>query len=1759
MKKIYLRWVSLLLALLMLLLTACGGTETPNTPSDDPTDPTDPTGGASGDPSDEPKEPSTGDFVLSDTTAYKVIVSEFASKQEESAARLIRNELEKLYGTKPGLSSDWVTGAPTDEEVASWKEILVGDVDRAERKEATANMGGDNYIIRVSGNKLIVLGATDEMTVAAAEYFVAELLKQEFLAADFAYSENYDPVLVETVYEPDDAVVANIIATEYPYNADPTGKTDSTGTIQSALDTLHAQGGGTVFLPVGTYLVTSTITIPSGCLLKGDWQDPEDTDSPAYGTVILAKPSALDEAYLADRTRDPLISLTQNCALDGLTFYYPDQDAGKVVKYGYTLYSQAPSCVTISNVTLLNSYRGIGIDVHADDSHELVQVEGVRMTALEIGFEEYHSTEVGNLVDIRVSPDYWAEAGAPYACNNVDALRAHCRKNTVALQFNGLDDTHLSELYVKGARTAIYLPTGRSTHDYWGVIYDVTIEECDFGIVAESLNGYGGAAIAKAVIDASEVAVYNTAVTGALKLCDVTTVGKGGIVSVGTARTYVSDEFDTMDYTIRHATYQKPVQQLYVAPILNMSRTRKDATALLQETLDKAAATGGIVYVPAGIYSVYGTLRVPAGVELRGAAPFFMRDAQSASQGVDGTVLISYAKTATVELAAGAGVNGLRIFGGMYSPVQARDLLAAGDAVATEQAAIRGLGAGVYAHNVTLTATINGIDFSDCDNFSVKQAFGAVYGDFVIGGGKGGTVEQCLTNQHFLNRQHFLTSGLMDSAYYSGWTMDSEMTATLRDEVRRVYGDMVYLIDAEDVCVSNIFTYGPRCLVLCENSSATLINTSSDFHGMGPMFDIKENSDVIALNALRSANESMACDESSAFKLVNRIAISRYNEHDFDSAAGNADDPGYTNIREKVMINDGTGAAGSVKPYTGAMAKTGNTSLYHAADTSTNASVTLYSQTVSGVKAEKYLNDNGYLHMWVYVEDMTSSIWSNWITVTSAGGTARWSTICYVTHNGWNEVWVPLSGGSGKLGGSITGISVGDQRSAKLEHSDYYFDDVYFCLADSSNPTVIKNVQDMGIDAASPVKAPALPEESREMLLSGDSLSGNRARTTPVRVITDASLVKQGAGAWQPEGTSALSQVSVLLETKNIKNYMKHGYLHLWLYVEEASAISGGAIELTSSGKSDENEISWHVKNHIKQNGWNELLLPLNLPDSTAGSFAPAGLNYLRIYLNTYRRTTVLIDDVRVYLPADAPAIDAPDTDIPDKQTYVFKVNSEAEADALAGNSQFNATTVVRFADNGRQFTYSYHVGDFSKIHGIKWSAPISGQLLLEVSTDEVNWTEVYRYETPKVDDQGLTRELRTYNLTDVVTQRDAKSGTIYIRVADAYPENGFGGAIAATENVEMVIYYTPVDASELEGASGSAGGEGDVEVPDVLPATETHIFLPDGLSGESKYLYYNDRSSVLYNKRFADGDRSFTYAYTIYDFGKVSAMSWTATTSQQLHIQFSTDGKTWVDVYKYTAGEARGLSAEQRSYDLVSLIGSASGTGKVYIKVGDSVKTDGYGGAVDGDKPVTFKVSYTGGQGDVVKDTTTEDVGSDSSFDPDNIPTASTPAPEGEVDKKLVVHDCETTDGAVMQWVPVSLNTDARFVKEGKTSWKREGLSNEYVALNFGPMDISSYMSGGYLHIWLLVTDYNLAANGQIELCSGGSADKNELRWNVADYVKGAGWNELWLPLDGATLNREDQPFDATGANYIRIWCGTTDGTYRTMYIDDIYFCTVK
>ena len=224
-----------------------------------------------------------------------------------------------------------------------------------------------------------------------------------------AYNELTTPCIVPTVYETDDVVVADIIATQSPYNADPTGKEDSTEAIQRALDDCSKMGGGTVFLPVGVYKVTESVRIPAFVTLRGDWQDPDLGSE--YGTVIKACPKP------SNRRDNGLFILGGSGGVLGLTVFYPEQwlygveesFSEGVIQYEFTFYADGIGAnymlPTVKNVTVLNGYRGIGACCNGKryPAHEQLIVENFKGTFLDCGMEIYNSADVGTMENISIS------------------------------------------------------------------------------------------------------------------------------------------------------------------------------------------------------------------------------------------------------------------------------------------------------------------------------------------------------------------------------------------------------------------------------------------------------------------------------------------------------------------------------------------------------------------------------------------------------------------------------------------------------------------------------------------------------------------------------------------------------------------------------------------------------------------------------------------------------------------------------------------------------------------------------------------------------------------------------------------------------------------------------------------------------------------------------------------------------------------------------------------------------------------------------------------------------------------------------------------------------------------------------------------------------------------------------------------------------------------------------------------------------------
>ena len=98
---------------------------------------------------------------------------------------------------------------------------------------------------------------------------------------------------------------------------------------------------------------------------------------------------------------------------------------------------------------------------------------------------------------------------------------------------------------------------------------------------------------------------------------------------------------------------------------------------------------------------------------------------------------------------------------------------------------------------------------------------------------------------------------------------------------------------------------------------------------------------------------------------------------------------------------------------------------------------------------------------------------------------------------------------------------------------------------------------------------------------------------------------------------------------------VERGHLQFKLYVEDIAAFdvnAEGAVEITSSGKYDNQEFGWYVKDMGLKQGWNQVDLKLSTAGVTGGSPDLSAINYFRLYSwGIKANTTLLLDDIRFY------------------------------------------------------------------------------------------------------------------------------------------------------------------------------------------------------------------------------------------------------------------------------------------------------------------------------------------------------------------------------------------------------------------------------------------------------------------------------------------------------------------------------------------------
>jgi hypothetical protein len=173
--------------------------------------------------------------------------------------------------------------------------------------------------------------------------------------------------------------------------------------------------------------------------------------------------------------------------------------------------------------------------------------------------------------------------------------------------------------------------------------------------------------------------------------------------------------------------------------------------------------------------------------------------------------------------------------------------------------------------------------------------------------------------------------------------------------------------------------------------------------------------------------------------------------------------------------------------------------------------------------------------------------------------------------------------------------------------------------------------------------------------------------------------------------------------------------------------------------------------------------------------------------------------------------------------------------------------------------------------------------------------------------------------------------------------------------------------------------------------------------------------------------------------------------------------------------------------------------------------------------------------------------------------PTVVPPPP---VDPTRVVFDnADLKDG----WQTVGeVIIEATGAKEGKGYLKNTiadgGDFMQFIKHLATPVDSKLVSSNGQFSFWWYISDVSLIKNdGQIEITSGGDADKQEYGWSVAKLLPSLknGWNQVNLNFRDADLSGTPNP---AALNFFRVFFWTKEKAHPavTVGVDDLIFRAV-
>jgi hypothetical protein len=395
----------------------------------------------------------------------------------------------------------------------------------------------------------------------------------------------------------------------------------------------------------------------------------------------------------------------------------------------------------------------------------------------------------------------------------------------------------------------------------------VTITDVKVGLDLYGINGAYGLLLTDCIIEASDIAVRNevTTATGTpnvyLLNCSVTGKKSENVVTLSVSGVNQDTSYNALSNRPKIAA-----TKLFNLADYGADTTGKtDVSAALQKALDEAAAAGGgIVYMPAGIYRLTAPVTVGEKTVIMGAQ-------QNPQQGTDafrGTVmLVTYGEggtetdTAAITVTGNdSGITGMTV----YYPENGVSHKNTMTELPVEYSYfVRCKGKNTFATNLCLIAASRGVCFDGAENFIADRLLMTVYDNGIgVFNSKNGAITRIHTNGHYHNIGY-----KSQTVLHPDWMTDSSRVYELIDTHLRPRMTLFKVSGSRNVQIRHGFHYGANTFLWAAESDVTLINCESGHISSGKSFVLGGGAEIWGVNFIRE-NSQPAIQELKAGNIL---------------------------------------------------------------------------------------------------------------------------------------------------------------------------------------------------------------------------------------------------------------------------------------------------------------------------------------------------------------------------------------------------------------------------------------------------------------------------------------------------------------------------------------------------------------------------------------------------------------------------------------------------------------------------------------------------------------------------------------------------------------------------------------------------------------------------------------------------------------------------------------------------------------------------